>query len=440
MSIKEYSILSDYYKQECLLEKSLEILEYALQQHKDNVSLLVKKAELHLLKKESEICLLTLDKAETISPNELSIQLMRAEGLAALNMQEDAIALLDSLKPSESGSRLADILVCEALICEQMEEHERMFYLLKAALEEDPGNTEALSQMRFCVEQTQKHEESIEVHEAILEENPYCALAWYNLGAAQHYLCDYENAIQSYEYAFLTNEDFEFAYRDCAEVCLYVKDYTKALQCYQEVLDRFEPDTDLLLHIGICYLNLGKPTLAKSFFDKAAHSDPYSSEAQYGIAQCFAHQKDWRRAIDAYRKAIFLEDRQEEYYSAISHAYVQIGNYKKAEAYLRAAADIAPEEAKYWIDLARFLMQRNRASEALETLDEAEEYTYGSEILYCRSACLFILGRKKEGLLALEDALFEDFDSHKSLFNLVPLLEEDKEVKAVIATLKPDML
>jgi hypothetical protein len=83
-------------------------------------------------------------------------------------------------------------------------------------------------------------------------------------------------------------------------------------------------------------------------------------------------------------------------------------------------------------------MQTHRLEEALRVLDEAEEYSFSPSFLYHRSAFLFKLGRKREALLTLEDALCEDFDSHDSLFNLLPMLEDDREVKAVISIFQPE--
>jgi len=353
-------------------------------------------------------------------------------------MHEDGISLLGSLKSYVTAEELSDIYVCEALIYENLHEYERMFYLLKAALEENPSNIDALSQMWFCVENARKHEESVDLHQKILEEDPYNALAWYNLGASYHYLCEYEKAIEAYEYAFLAKEDFEFAYRDCAEVCLYVEDYHKALQCYQDVLERFEPDADLFLHIGLCYQKLGNYIVAKTFYQKTLDFDCYCDEAHFRIGECHAVQMEWHKAVSSYLKAIRIEDRNEAYFSRLAEAYFKIGNYKKAEIYFRQAADTAPEEPHHWIQLVSFLLKRRKIDEALEVLDEACDNTYGPELLYYRSACLFEMGLKKEALLVLEEALYEDFDAHEALFHLMPVLEKDVEVRAVISVFQPE--
>jgi tetratricopeptide (TPR) repeat protein len=433
-----YHDLIEYFEGECQLCRALEIADHAIAQFGFSAEFHIRKAELQLQNKQAEQALATLDRAEALSPGSLATSLLRAEGFASLDMCEDAIALLDDRKTEADSRELSQIYVCEALIYEQLKEYERMFYLLKAALAENPSNTDALSRMWYCVEYARKYEESVALHEKIIDEEPFNALAWYNLGAAHHYLCNHLEAIEAYEYAFLTKEDFEFAYRDCAEVCLYVQDYQKALQCYQEVMERFEPDADLFLHIGKCYLHLGNYLVAKTFFEKATHFDAYCDEAFFGMGECYAGLKAWRKAVDAYRRAVLIEDRHEDYFAGLAEAHFHLHNFKKAETFFREAADIAPEEARHWTRLAQFLVDRGRPEDALEVLDEAEDYAYGPELLYCRSACLFVMEKKKEALLALEDALFEDFDAHGSLFNLLPVLEQDREVQAVIATLKPD--
>jgi len=434
-----YHDLIEYFEGECLLCRALEIVDHAITEFGFSAVFYIRKAELQLQNKQAKQALVTLDQAEARSPGSLSISLLRAEGFASLDLCEDAIALLDDRKTQADSQELSQIYVCEARIYEQQKEYEHMFYVLKAALEEDPSNKEALSSIWYCVEYARKYEESVALHEKIIDEQPFNALAWYNLGAAHHYLCNHLEAIEAYEYAFLTKEDFEFAYRYCAEVCLYVQNYQKALQCYQEVMERFEPDADLFLHIGKCYLHLGNHLVAKTFFEKATHFDPYCDEAFFGMGECYTGMKEWRKAVDAYRRAVLIEDRNEDYFAGLGEAHFHLHNFNKAETFFREAADTAPEEARHWTRLAHFLVDRGRPEDALKVLDEAEDYAYGPELLYCRSACLFVMEKKKEALLALEDALFEDFDAHDSLFNLLPVLEQDRDVQAVIATLKPDI-
>lgn len=434
-----YLHLIDYFEKECLFDRAIEVADHAIAQFGFTAIFYIRKAEVLLKMDQADQALKALDKAGALAPGFLKIDLMRAEGLAALGMKDEAFNLLNRLKETANAQVLSDILVCEALICEHEHSYEHMFYLLKAALDANPMNEEALSRMMLCVEHAGKHEESVELHKRIIDEDPFSHLAWYNLGAAYHYLCEYDKAIEAYEYAFLTNEYFEFAYRDCAEVCLDIKDYSKALQCYQEVIKRFEPDADLLLRIGDCHYHLGNYKVAKSFYKQAALMDPFNADALYGVGCCYAMQNNWKAATDFARRAILIDDQNELYFEALADACYNLGKYKEAELYYRQAIEIAPEESRYWMKLSQFLVSQGRSAEALEVLQEAEEYSDSAELLYCRSACLFMMGDKKNAMLALEDALFEDFEAHSHLFHWLPFLQNDKEVKAIIATLKPDI-
>ncbi len=437
-NLQSYHNLVDYYEQECLLDRALEVIDHAIAQAGYQPSLFLRKAELLLEKKETLQALSLLDLVDVQSPGLLRTATLRAEGLTMMGLHQQGLALLDGLRNVAHGKDLSKVYVCEALIYDNLRDFEHMFYVLKAALAEDPSNTEALSRMWYVVEYARKHEESIELHSRIVDEDPYNALAWYNIGASQSYLCNYEEAIEAYEYAFLAKDDFEFAYRECAEVCLMTRNYQKALSCYQDVLERFEPDTDLFLNIGKCYSEMGNYVVARDFFQQAVAFDQYNAEAHFHIGRCFGRQKDWQRAVVALQKAVRLDDRNEDYLSAVAEAYQNTGNLAKALDFYKEAADAAPEMPEHWLNLALFLMRQRRFNEALEVLDEADEHTYGPEILYCRSACLFQMGNKSEALHTLEEALYEDFDAHTTLFKLLPVLEKDKEVKAVISIFQPE--
>lgn len=433
-----YHALIDYYERECLLDRALEVVGHAIDRSGFDTSFFLRKAELLLEKNEATQALFLLDQVDEKSPGLLRAAILRAESFAMMGMHDQSLALLDGLKYNANSKELSKIYVCEALIYDSLKEFERMFYVLKAALAEDPSNSEALSRMWYVVEYARKHEESIELHEKIVEDDPYNALAWYNLGASQSYLCNYEEAIEAYEFAYLSKDDFEFAYRECADACLITRNFQKALGCYQDVLERFEPDADLFLNIGKCYEELGNYLVARDFFQRAVDFDYHCAEAHFHIGRCYGNQTEWHKAVGAFQKAIKLERQNEDFLSALAGAYANIGNLKKALTYYREAADTAPELPEHWVNLAHFLIKNRRFDEAIKALGEADENAWGPELLYCRSACLFEMGNKSEALFVLEEALYEDFDAHTALFRLMPVLEKDKEVKAVIAIFQPE--
>ncbi|HMO40552.1 MAG TPA: tetratricopeptide repeat protein [Saprospiraceae bacterium] len=429
---KSYAQLIEYYENEDLIDKALEATEHAIRHHGYVIDFYIKKARLLMEDHQDAQALTVLERAGLFAPGEPGIDLLRAEAMAHMGLHDEAFALLAELKKQANSTLFCEIYVCEALIHELLEEYEQVFEALRAALLENPRHQEALERIWLCIESTKKYEESVRLHQQLLDLDPYSYLAWYNLGHAYAYLGNYDEAIEAYEYAYLINEKFEFAYRDRAELCFEIKQYRKALNCYLELLEQTESDSDLLLCIGQCYQQLEDYVTARRYYTQALQADTFNDEVLYYIGECYAEEGKWKRAERAFAKAIEIEDQREEYYAALAEAQFELGEWKKAETNFKKAIELAPDQIQFWMQYTGFLIEIDRVEEALTTLQEAENYSIGSEILYCRIACLFALGRRQEGCYWLGEALAEDYEMHRTLFEMMPALEFDPDVAAMI--------
>jgi tetratricopeptide (TPR) repeat protein len=431
---KAFAQVIEYYERENQFPRAIEAINLAIKHFAYSADFYLKKAQLLIDTHQEAQALQVLEAAANFAPFDPEIGLLRAEALSQMGLYEEALDLLNELKPNADSTTLANIYVCEAAVYEHSEEYERMYYALKGALQENPHHEEALEQLWLCVEATRKYEESIALHQEVIEADPYSYLAWYNLGHAQAYLGNYEEAIEAYEYAFLTNEKFEFAYRDCAEMCCEIKQYRKALQCYGEVLERFEPDSELFFNMGQCYQHLADYTSARACYTKALHLDHYNDEILFHIGECYARAGKWKQAVKAFNKAIDMEDFREEYYAALAEACAALGEAEQAAANFKKAVELAPEQTAYWMQYTGFLIESDQVEDALAVLQEAEDYSTGAELLYCRIACLFALGRRQEALYWLAEALVEDFEMYEVLFELLPSLRNDRDVVHLISS------
>ena len=433
----EWLLIIRHFEEDLLFDRALEAVELALEMYPFTIDLLLNKAQIQISAQMEELAMGTLDKAEALAPDEFDIHILRVEALISLELYEDAHSLLNHLKHTPNTADLSKVFFSEGLLYESLEQYDQMFYSLRAAVQEDPNNVEALERMWICVELSKMYRESIILHEEILDQDPYSYQAWYNLGHAYAYFGRYEAAIEAYEFAFVINEKFEFAYRDCAEICYELRKYRQALKCYSEVLNHFEADQDLFLRIGQCYQHLGNLAFAKSFFEKAARLDSMNDEVFFHLGECYALEYDFKIAIQFYQKAIRIEDRREEYYAAMADAHWQLNQPELAEPLFQKATEVAPETTEYWIQHASFLMRTEQYDAAIDVLLEAEDYAVGTELLYCRIACLFAKGYRQEALYLLGDALDENYGLHRQLFDLMPRLEEDTQVLAMIAAFQP---
>jgi len=434
-----FSNLIEYYQKEKNYDLALSLVEMALIQHSFSARLYYKKAELLFLYYQDtpfmEDALNALAEAEKLSPRDLDIILLKVELLGRSGSHFEAFSLLSNLKKElylSTPHQLADIYYLEGILYEGLKDYDAMFKVWRKALLLNTRHTRILNKIWLCVEWGNKHQESIFLFEEIIDENPYCHLAWFYLGNAFVYFGRYKEAVEAYEYAFIIDNQFEWAYKECAAICLVLKDYAKALECYEEALKFVLADADLLFDIGQCYQLLGNLTVALDFYDKALDIEDYNDEIFYAIGQCMLRQEKFLDAIFYFRKAIELDGRREEYFASLGETYYQLNCYQEIRDNFTIATELAPEQADIWLQYATILFRLGDIKEALLILDDAELHSVGEELLYCRVACLESLGRHKEAIDVLAEAMQEDPAKHKILYDYIPNLASKSSYLVVI--------
>ena len=431
---KVFNQIIDYYLNHSKLDRALEVVDHALSQYSFSPNFYIKKAKLLVENHQETLAIAILETAQLYAPTEIEIFLLRAEVLCTLRRYEEALILLDELKPIAKGEDLCEVYLCEAQIYEYRHQFEEMFFSLKTILMNDPRNEEALKRIWLCVELTQMFSEGIELYLELIDEDPYSYLVWFNLGHAYNCIGDNKNAAEAFEYAFITNPSFQEAYEECAASNFKLKNYKKALQCFEEALDQFEADSTTLMNIGRCYEALKDVSVAKVFYLKAVQLDPKNDEGHFWLAECLVRENQIETGIRSYLKAIELEARREEYYVGLGRAYNHTGDEKLADYQFQKAIETAPEQISCWLEYARFLMDLGRFEASIEVLNDAEANTSSNDIriYYCHYTCLYLMGKRKEAIYRLGELLEEAFSFHEYIFKFAPDLEDEPEILALI--------
>jgi len=429
---KTFLQLLEYYEDEYLYEKALEVANLALEQYKYRSDFYLIKARILLNTNKANDCLQTLQIVETIAPFERDINIIKARALAIKKQFKEAYAILEELSKGATTSDEVEILIAESFIHENAKDYNAMYDALARAVMLDTKNEEAMERMWISAELSRRYEDSVILHKEIIEKDPYNYQAWYNLGHGYNCIWEYDKAIEALEYSFIINPEFESAYLDCADTCLQVKDYEKALEIYIEANERFGPNNELMVSIAECYFFMKKTGIAKQWLIKAIKMDGYNDEAYYLLGECYAKDQVWYNAINAYHKAIELEGRREEYYLGLAKAYLAVEDYNKATLNFQMATQTGPEETLYWKEYICFLVKMGLYEEATQVLEEADEHTYGADLVYCRAVTQFYLQNKMECLELLEEALMENFEQHSIIFEIAPELKLDKEIQSMI--------
>lgn len=425
--------LVKHYTQSKDIEEALRVVGFGLEQFTNCAEMYACKASLLSEIKQDELALHYLDTALIFSINNPQLLLIKAEILVRNEQCEDAEKILTLLKSIAPMRELEYVYLLEAQIYENTDAYDDMFDSLRDVLVINPRNEEALSRMWLAMELSGRYEESVALHESITDETPYSHLAWHNLGHAFLGLEDYDNAIDAYEFAIVSNEHFEYSYRDCAAVYIQKRNFKKALELYKEVEERFEVDYDVLAKIGYCYQRLGQHTTAVVYYKKSLDMQNQNPEAYFRLGECLKLQGDLTNAVKAIQMAVEIDDSYEEYFFALAQVYSLLGETELASEAFCKANEIAPENTEYWIGHANFYRNHENPDTALEIIEEAEMNIACADLLYSRVICLFELGRRKEAMLSLQEALLEDFYLHKMLFEELPYLQNDREIQSLIS-------
>ena len=436
---KSFSDIIDYYEDENQYDRALSVCDLAIAQFNYRAEFYITKAKILSKLNRPKDCLKVLDIADSIAPAQLEIKLLRIKIYTYSGRVDEAQVILDELKSHVTGSDKAELLICESYIHEVNQDFNDMYEVLKHAIIKDPTNSEALDRFWFSIEFSKNYYGAITFLNKVIDRTPYSFMAWYNLGEAYSCVGEYKKAIFALEYSFIIKPDFQIAYYECAELCLQTKKYSKALSIYKESVTLFGIDEDVLINMADCHKALGNLSAAKYNLYKALKYDPYNDEIYFKLGNCYASENNWNNAVKSYHKAIAIEDNTEEYFLQLAEAYYTLGSYEKADFFFRKATTIAPEESYYWTKYATFLIKTGERKLALQLLEKAEDFTFGADILYCKSAALLLTKNEENGLEVLKEALEENHSDHNILFKIEPELALDKKILAMINYYKPEI-
>lgn len=432
--------LIDYFEAAELYDRALEIAQMGTEHFPYSAELLLRRAGLVLARQDAVLALDLLDRAASLSPDSIDIGLLRAEALSYQGEYGAALEILDELAcRADSGEEQADIHCVRSLVYEHQEDYDGMFGELREALDCAPDHQVAISRLGLAAEMTRRYEESRIILSALLEQDPYLYQAWYHLGEALEYMGHYEHALEAFEYAFIIQPDLEPAYRDFVELCFELKAYDKALSALEDMRAHLELDADMLLCSGKCHLFTGSFLSARRYFLQTLVLEPMHDEAFYLMGKSYAAEESWSMAAYYFQKALDVDEEMEEYLGALGEAFFRMDMLEAALRCFKRAIRLAPEEPAFWVHYATALLNAGRPADALEVLRESEEWTCSASLELASVACLYTLGRKRDALEKLERIRPENPEQFGTLFHILPELESDSDILALIAYLNMDL-
>ncbi|MGF2413339.1 MAG: tetratricopeptide repeat protein [Ferruginibacter sp.] len=429
--------LIDYFDEKEQLSLALEASEYAISQYPYSSVLLLKKADLLIALRQYKQALYILEQAELLDSKDTNLYILKTDAYLALDQQEKAAAVLEAAIDDFDGEEKIDLLFELADVYDDYENFEKVFDCLKMILEQEPNNEEALYKICFWTDFTGRNEEGIRLHQKIIEEFPFNELAWFNLAAAYQGLKLYEKAIDAYHYAVAIDDKFDYAWRNMGDAFLRLRKYKEAIEVLEKVLELARPEDVIYEAIGHCYDKMGNFAQARFNYKKAVHLNHEDSQLHYKIACTYMNESNWGSAVKNLEIAMRMHRLQPEYNLAIGQCFMEMGKLEDAITYFGNVVRVRPKNLNGWMELLKCLYKAALLEDALEYANFAYEQTDGKTIfIFYKSAILFAMGKSKEAILQLEEAMQQNPKQIKKLIELNPSILQNQQVVDVIARFK----
>lgn len=146
----------------------------------------------------------------------------------------------------------------------------------------------------------------------------------------------------------------------------------------------------------------------------------------------FLKEENWEFALKYFLEALEIDEYREEYHAGAAKAYEHLNNLRKAEIHYNKAARCGQEQSQYWAMYIKFLLQQNNLAKAEKVLLRADKYSVGADLCYCKIVLQLLRGDRNAAIIGLEEVLQDDASGSELLFELIPSLTEDQEIKGMI--------
>ncbi len=362
------------------------------------------------------------------------IKLLALKLSIGMKRWDEALELIGDLKEDVNlrDDLLSDVYWAQGQVHESKGQMEPKYFCMKEALLLNSDNERALEEIQGAAEVLHNNKDAGRLYHKLLEKDAYNSRLWFNLGHAYAYQKEEESALEAFEYAFVLNERFETAYLEYVELALSLKKYDLAFHTLKKMKVLFTLSNDSLFQLGICHFYRKEYDQAKVLFYSLIKAERGNDEAYYMLGKCYQIELDYNSATYLINKAIQLNTMREDYYAALADINVEEYKFNKANFNYGKAAVTAPENSFYWTKHARFLMKIGNLDRAFEVITLAENSCSGADLMYCKAACLFLMGNRLKALKTLENALIDYYDEHKLFYEISPDNFNDKQVVDMI--------
>ena len=268
----EFINISHHYIDEANFSLAEKSIEMGLDQHPNNVDLMLLNSELLIFNSKYEDAYKILNFVEKIDPENREVYLQRATIYSKNNLSIEAIDILKrALLFIDDKIDVWNMIAMEFLLIEDFQSAIPFF---KKCLDFDNEDYQSLYNLIFCYDNLGMIDESIDELSKILEKRPYSKIAWHQLGKIYCKKGKYKEAISSFDFSIISDDQFVSAYIEKADILYKLNRFDEALDNYKISIELSEPNAYVYFKISRCFKKIQNRKLFLEYIKKSLRLEP----------------------------------------------------------------------------------------------------------------------------------------------------------------------
>ena len=436
--VEDYELIIDHYLQEDDLEKCLLVLQNAMEQHPNTISLSLRQVQFLISKNNTEKALRILKEVEAIDPYNRDIYRTRGDIYSQLQFYHEAIKEYQKAI-DDTEENLDEIYSNIAYEYENLHNYDKALEYLKKAIDFNPENETALFELSFCAEMAEKPQVVVDYLLKYLDRFPYSKAGWFNLGLAHSSLLEHEKAIDAYDFVIAIDETFSTAYFNKGNALATLERYDEALKAYRETLAFESPEGLTYYYIGECYEKMNEPEKAEEYYRLAIDADPAASDARVGLGCILSERGRHTDAISLFKEAIEQTPGDSETWYLLADEYMETGEIEMAKDGYEKSLAFDVTNPDVWLDYSNAFAEESNYDRAIEILIKGYDSHKESVDFKYRLFDYYLNNHLDDAAFSiLAEALIQDFAALKQIFEYTPLLRDNEALLDFIVSYRPE--
>ncbi len=440
LSQEEFDELLSHYYEQHDYDRTLEVADLAIEQHKFSPEFYKWKALIHKINLEEKAAFDALEKLSIYAPNDEEALMLRLEVLVHFGHREPARGVLELLRNLVRGDAKFSLLAFfDGLLLMQEFRFEESFHSLTEAVRLDPHQEPALEELINASEFIAYRKRLLKLFKEQLAKDPFNDLIWYYTGLWHDDDGNDLEALDAFANARSLKNDHPVYDLEYADKLFDLDRYELALKAYTAYFesDKSEDSYETFMRVGRSYQMLGYLEKAKKAYFRAIELNGDMYDIFQHLGECFAAQEKWGIAAYNYGRAVEREGHTPDCWLGLGLCHAATNETEEAEFAFQKALAMDDRYSDATIAYAVLLVEKGEEVRALTLINDTLERYEDASLIYGAVAIHLMTNRRAEALSLLNSALSEYYNSHTMLIDFFPDLRGDREIDAIFQLYRP---